>query len=285
MKKLTAKSYTRVTFALDILEKIKEGKYANFHRLSTIKHKINLYDIISISESKEIKIQCSHPLVPNDSHNICWKVVELIKNNFNISQNVLIEINKNIPVMGGLAGGSANAATMFLLLNEFWGLNLTKEKMIELSRNIGMDVPFYFIGNTAFDTEAGELLEPIESSLSFNIVLAIPDFGISTKEAYKNIDYSKVGKNINKTLLMRNAFSENNFDEVIQLMHNDFEMFVLYQNDKLKRIKDMLLKAGCMNAILSGSGSCIFGIIESKKDYDKIKSKLNFNTLVVSSNV
>jgi 4-diphosphocytidyl-2-C-methyl-D-erythritol kinase len=283
MKKLSAKSYTRITLALDIVDKIKSGPQAGFHELAVIKHKINLHDIITIEESKEMRIVCGDPQVPNNAANICWKACDILKKTFGISQNVSIAIEKNIPVKGGLAGGSANAATTFMLLNELWKLDLDNAKMIALSRQAGMDVPFYFAGDTAFDTEAGGSLEPISSSLHLDAILVMPDFGVSTAEAYRELDYAHIGRDREKTSAMRQAFAGNDRRGVTGAMHNDFEYSVFRRIPPLALVKKRLIEAGCVNAVMSGSGSCVLGILETPQDYNKISVKAGMKSMLVSS--
>jgi 4-diphosphocytidyl-2-C-methyl-D-erythritol kinase len=283
MKKLSAKSYTRITLALDIVNKIKTGPHAGFHELAVIKHKINLHDVIAIEESREMRIVCSDPQVPKDAANICWKACDILKTTYGISRNVSITIEKNIPVRGGLAGGSANAATTFMLLNELWGLAIDNARMIELSRQAGMDVPFYFAGDTAFDTEAGGRLEPIASNLHLDAILVIPDFGVSTAEAYRALDYSHIGSDKDKTNAMQQAFADNDRVGVIQAMHNDFEYSVFQRIPPLSLVKKRLIEAGCANAVMSGSGSCVLGILETPQDFTRISAKAGMKSMFVSS--
>ena len=283
MKKLSAKSYTRITLALDIVEKIKSGPHAGFHELGVLKYKINLHDVIAIEESKEMRIVCGDPQVPRDAANICWKTCDILKKTFGITQNVSITIEKNIPVRGGLAGGSANAATTFMLCNELWKLNLDNAKMMELSRQAGMDVPFYFAGDTAFDTEAGGRLEPIASALYFDAILVVPDFGVSTTEAYRALDYSRIGRDREKTSAMQQAFVNNDRGGVTKAMHNDFEYSVFQRIPPLSLVKKRLLEAGCVNAVMSGSGSCVLGILETPQDYKRISAKAGMKTMLVAS--
>jgi len=190
---VSAISHTRLTLALDIIGKLTEGDFAGYHELGIIKQKITLGDTISIKESEEIRVTCSFPGVPEDSSNICWQAVELIQRECGISTNVEMVIDKVIPVQGGLAGGSTNAATVLMLLDELWGLGLTFEDKITLGKKLGMDVPFYFTDGCAFDSEATGVLEPIVHSLNMAFALVVPPFGVSTADAYRGIDYSAVG--------------------------------------------------------------------------------------------
>jgi 4-diphosphocytidyl-2-C-methyl-D-erythritol kinase len=283
MKIKTAKSYTRITLALDIVRKIATGPLQGYHELSIIKHRIGLYDTITVEEAPLAGIACSDPRVPCDGRNICLRALEAIKTTFGINKNVAITIEKNIPVMGGLAGGSANAATTIWLLDSLWELGLDKKQMMDIGRTLGMDVPYFFSENTAFDTEAGGVLEPIPTSCCFNFLLVVPDFGVSTKEAYADIDYSLINKNMAATAAMRQALIHNDSDAVIRNMHNDFELSVFRRYPELERIKEQLLEHGCINAAMTGSGSTVIGIVDSDADIELIGKKVGHTTIAVKS--
>jgi len=280
---MVQKSYTRVTLALDIVKKLQDGPYAGYHELAIIKHQIDLYDTISVEEASYLSICCNNPLVPCDNNNICWKAVELIKNELKIDKSVKIDIEKNIPVMGGLAGGSANAATVLMLLNQFWQLNLSTDQLMQLGRKLGMDVPYYFLGGTAFDSEATGVLKKIQTALKFVFLLAIPDFGVSTGKAYQQLNYSLINNNRDKTGLMVNFLYDGDYHNVLKSMHNDFEHSVFLNYPELRNIKESLINAGCAQAIMSGSGSTIMGVADSISHAQEIQKKVPFKTIVVST--
>jgi len=280
---MKVKSYTRVTLALDIIKKIQDGQFAGYHELGIIKHKIDLHDILEISDSKDMAISCDNPQVPCDNSNICWKAASLLKEQFGINSNVKIHIEKRIPVMGGLAGGSANAASTLSALSTYWKLNLSKDDLIPLGRMLGMDVPFYFTGNTAFDSEATGVIRPLNNAPSFTFVLAIPDFGVSTKDAYQGIDYSLIGKSADKTSLLEDSLLRNDPASIFPLMHNDFELTVFKKYPALNTLKKQLIDNGCIASVMSGSGSTVLGIAESLKHAEMIQASLNCKTIIASS--
>jgi 4-diphosphocytidyl-2-C-methyl-D-erythritol kinase len=283
MKTVTEKSFTRITLALDIVRKIATGPYGGYHELSIIKHRIGLYDTITVEEATSTRIICTDPRVPCDGRNICLRALDALKKIFGIDKHVAIFIEKNIPVMGGLAGGSANAATTIRLLDSLWELGLDKKRMMDIGRTLGMDVPYFFSENTAFDTEAGGALEPISTSCRFNFLLVVPDFGVSTKEAYADINYNLVNKNATATAAMRQALMRHDNDAVIHTMHNDFELSVFRRYPELERIKERLLELGCKNAAMTGSGSTMLGIVGSDADMERIGKKVGHKTIAVKS--
>ncbi|MFP4165085.1 MAG: 4-(cytidine 5'-diphospho)-2-C-methyl-D-erythritol kinase [Chitinispirillaceae bacterium] len=280
---ISRKSHTRITLALDIIRKLDSGPFKGYHELAIIKHQIALNDILHVKPSPKLNIRCDHPYVPCDERNICWKAVELVKNRFGIDENVDIQIEKHIPVMGGMAGGSANAATMLQILDELWSLNLSTEQLSELGRDLGMDVPFFFRGGTAFDSESTGVLEPIPTNLKLHFVLAIPEFGVSTKDAYSSLDYSVTGKRTVSTSDLKAGLKSDNLELVAQNMHNDFEDSVFVRFSRLREIRNSLLKAGCLSAVMSGSGSTLLGVVGSEAEAEKVACSIDCQTIVTQT--
>ncbi len=281
-KILTQKSYARVTLALDIIRQIDKGDFAGYHELNIIKHQIGIYDTITLVESGKTELLCTDSAVPDDSRNLCLRAVELLKNEFSLDKSVKITIEKNIPVKSGLSGGSSNAATTFILLNRLWNLGLSDSRLIDLGKKIGLDIPFYFLGKTAFDTESTGILEKIDTGMQLDFILVFPDFGVSTEQAYKEIDYGSIGKNTGETTLMKKGLENGNKNEVIENIHNDFELTVFSRYPKLKEIKNELIHTGC-SSVMSGSGSTIIGIAKNKEQAEKIQKKLKYNSIITKT--
>jgi len=280
---ITKTSPTRLTLALDIVRRLESGPLCGFHELGIIKHQVTLADTLHVESYSCDKIECDNPLVPLDNSNICLKACELVRKQFGIGEPLKIIIEKRIPVMGGMAGGSANAAAMLAVLNELWELNLTNEQFCALGRQLGMDVPFFFTGKTAFDSEATGVLESVNTNLKFHFVLVLPDFGVSTKDAYGSLDYSRVGKSILITDHLKSALEQNSFEGAAHFVHNDFEISVFKRFPKLEEIQADLLKAGCLAAGMSGSGSTMYGIALDGAHAEKVAGSLNYRTLITET--
>ena len=276
-------SYTRLTLALDIIGRIKEGPWAGYHELAAIKHQIDLYDTIIIEPASKLSFECNDPQVPCNEKNLCLQAVTLLQKEYRVNRQVRIMVEKRIPVMGGLAGGSANAATTLQLLNELWKLRLSVRRLMDLGRMLGMDVPYYFTGGTVFDTEAKGFIEPLPTKINQTFVLAIPDFGVSTIEAYEGIDYGAIGHKRDITEQMLHYCLANNRQGVVSSIHNDFEESVFARHPRLKAIKRELLDAGCEAAALSGSGSTLFGIASDMEQAASVQKKISCRTMRVST--
>jgi 4-diphosphocytidyl-2-C-methyl-D-erythritol kinase len=277
---------TRITLALDIIRRLEDGPLCGYHELGIVKHKITLADTLTVEvyEGDHDLVECDDPRVPLDEGKVCVKACNIIRGKYKLNKEFLrIGINKRIPVMGGMAGGSANAAAMLRALDDIWELGLTQREFCELGRALGMDVPFFFSGGTAFDSETTGILKPIRTNIKFHIVLAIPDFGVSTKEAYGGIDYNCIGKNISSTDKMIKVLEDNDLDNTVEYLHNDFELSVFKQYPRLQEIRNNLLKAGCLASTMSGSGSTIIGIAPDKPQSEKIAATVDCRTIVTET--
>jgi 4-diphosphocytidyl-2-C-methyl-D-erythritol kinase len=241
------KSYARITLALDIIRKLDNG----YHELEAIKTRINLFDEISIEVAKTTSVACNKV-----KDTIVLKAITALKEKYKIDKNVKIKIKKNIPIAGGLAGGSSDAGYVISALNELWNLKIPREELVLFARAIGRDIPFFFFDGLVFDTEVGAEISTIGDSPKLFVVLVNDGTVVSTKEAYSWIDYSKIG------LVKASDSIRQNTKNII--LHNDFEQFVFCRHKNLQRIKEELKRLGLL-ACISGSGSTVFGISADKK--------------------
>ncbi|PIU83199.1 MAG: 4-(cytidine 5'-diphospho)-2-C-methyl-D-erythritol kinase, partial [Elusimicrobia bacterium CG06_land_8_20_14_3_00_38_11] len=143
MVEIKLKANAKINLFLDILNKRKDG----YHNIRTIFQEISLTDEIYVREIKNgIKIFCAHPKVPTNKTNLVYKAADLLKKHSGIKKGILIKIKKNIPVGGGLGGGSSDAAAVLKGLNKLWNLKLTKNQLAGIGKKIGADVPFFIYG-------------------------------------------------------------------------------------------------------------------------------------------
>ena len=266
--------------------KNRQGPFAGFHELPYVKHSNT-----TCRDSIPVRITLKTAPGPRYAAAIRRALERLkhllegpdaIKRRYGIDKNTIMPIEKNITILEALPERVPMSAwTRKLLINSRPGL--TTAQLIDLGQSVGMDVPYYFIGNTAFDTEATGIFEELPTSLRLEFVLVVPDFGVSTKEAYKNIDYHRIAKNADKTGAMKKAFLKNRREEVIGNVHNDFELSVFKSNPRLQSIKEKLLATGCKAAVMSGSGSTMIGVLDAESEKETIQKQIGYTTLFVSS--
>lgn len=257
---LIQRAYAKINLSLDIIKRLSSG----YHKIESVIQELELHDIIKLKKiDKGIKLRTNANICP-DKKNLAYKAAELLIKNFKINKGVEITIEKNIPIAAGLGGGSSDAAATLKGMNKLFNLNLSEKELIKISENIGMDVPFFILGSTVRVTGRGENVKRIET-LPNNIyfVLVKPNFNISTKHAYKNLDYEQAGKKL-KTAEMLNAIKEKNIKKIVENMHNDFEYTVCKEYPIINEIKQKIIKNGALNALMSGSGPTVFGITQEE---------------------
>jgi len=275
MKEIEIDSYSKINLTLNILAKRQDG----YHDIETIMQSINLADRIFIKEEKEgIKIKCSHPLVPVDSQSLTYRSAEKILHRYRITRGVKIEIDKKIPLAGGMAGGSANSASILVGINKLFALNLSNKDLREIGEELGMDVPFCIQNGTALAYHKGEKVTPLSPiNPPLWIIIINPGFEIPTKWAYNNLNLEWLKKEKNNTKGMLNALKEGELTGITKNLFNSFEGLIIKKYPEIGKIKDRLIEEGALGALMSGSGPTVFGIAQNKeqalKIYEKLKSE------------
>jgi len=267
-------SYSKINLTLNVLGKRKDG----YHEIESIMQSVNLADKIVITKKgKGITIKCNNPQVPVDIDSLAYKTAEKILDKYRIKRGVEIEIDKKIPLASGMAGGSANSATILLGINKLFDLKLKNEELWVIGEELGMDVPFCIQNGTALAYHKGEKLTPLlPLSPSLWVIIINPDFKISTQWAYNNLKIGKNKKTINSnsTRSMRNALKVGTPVEIAKNLFNSFESVIIKKYPKIGKIKNRLIEEGILGALMSGSGPSVFGIAKSQEEALKIYKKL-----------
>lgn len=263
---ITLKAYAKINLTLDVIGKRDNG----YHDVEMIMQQIDLYDLVKVSRienSNEIRLTCSDKFLPTDQMNIAYRAAHLMQELNNLKCGFEIHIEKNIPIAAGLAGGSTNAAAVIKAINMLCCLDLSLESMKAIGFMLGADVPFCIQGNCAIARGLGELLEPIKGLEHTFIVLIKPNFGVSTKEIYQNLNWETIEKHPN-TAAMVAALAEDNRYLVNHLLCNVLETVTFERYPKVHMLKQFVKRYGPDGILMSGSGPTIFAIY---KNYDRAK--------------
>jgi 4-diphosphocytidyl-2-C-methyl-D-erythritol kinase len=245
---------------------------------------ITLFDEIHFKTASKftITIELNNIEIPI-KENIIYKTIKLIQNKYKININFLhIHLVKRIPIGAGLGGGSSNAATTLLALNKLFKLNLAKEQLIELARQLGADVPFFIDPKPAVVSGIGEIIEPVDFPFDFDILLIYPNFSISTAFAYSLIQNLVQKEPTNYKKLVQSLKDISDFR---QYFFNDFENFLFPRYPILKEIKENLYKLGAKFASLSGSGSTIYGFFSKNTTLDGTLASRFQSMLCLKTNI
>lgn len=256
---LTEKAKAKINLTLDVLGKRVDG----FHEVEMVMQTVDLSDLLRFQEREDnyISLSCQVPYIPVDSRNLAYRAAEIVRNKFGITKGLHIDIEKNIPVSAGLAGGSSDAAATLRGLNRLWQLGLTLDELAELGAALGSDVPFCVYGGTAIATGRGEIIERLPTPAPLWVVLVKPALAVSTADVYRSLDVSKVTSHPN-TARMVDALSADNAQAVMQELGNVLESVTFEMHPEVEKLKQKLLQFGAPGALMSGSGPTVFALAE-----------------------
>jgi len=266
VKPLQLKSPAKVNLRLEILKRREDG----YHDIRTIFQKISLYDTLSLSLKKEkgISITTDHPDLPVGKGNLIYQAVQMILKKSEYQGGLTVNIRKQIPMGAGLGGGSSNAATILKALNQLLEVGLSAKALMKMGLHLGADVPFFFSGGAAMATGIGERLKKIDLPELW-YVLINPKFEVSTRWAYQNFVLTKRHFHFNLQKFAKTP------EGVSRLLWNDLEGGVSKKYPQIQAMKKMLLSAGALGALMTGSGPTVFGVFSVKEDAEKAYEKLN----------
>lgn len=272
---MKVRAYAKVNLALDVVRKRED----DYHDLEMIMVPITLHDLIYIDVIPEgIEINSNSKTMPRDQKNIMYKVAQLLQERFNLKKGVKITIYKHIPTQAGLAGGSADGAAVIKAMNILFHLNLSYEQMAQLGKEVGADVPFCIYEKTAFVSGIGEKLQFTTKKFEAKLLLVKPRKGVSTKRAFKMLDLTNVQHR--DCRLMYQGIEDGNYQQVIENLQNTLEIPSIQLIPEIQTIKDKLIELGFDGSLMSGSGSCVFGITRDeevlKRGFDYFRQKYYF---------
>lgn len=263
MKYLEIKAPAKINIGLNILNKRSDG----FHNLYTLFYPLNdLFDKLTFTLNEDFEFNCNDSRIPNDHNNLVVKSKLLLEDLLKRKLNVRIELFKSIPSQAGLGGGSSDAAATLISLNEMFRLGLDYNQLIELAVILGSDVPFFLKAKPAIGRSRGENLEYVDIEMADFIVIINPGINISTKEAFANIQPSHTYNDI-KSYLSNNKLD---YRFMKANLRNDFEEFVFSRYPEIKEIKSKLYEMGAGFAMMSGSGSTVYGIFQSEMEARRV---------------
>jgi len=255
---MTLRAYAKINIGLHILGKRGDG----YHDIETVFREIGLADEIGIEPADEIEFICTSDHVPSDGTNVCVKAARLLRDRHAAGKGARIVLHKHIPVGAGLGGGSSDAAAVLTGLNDMWSLHLDTTTLRQIGVQIGSDVPFFIEGGSAYGLGRGEILERLRLEVPSWIVLIVPPVHVSTSWAYRHL---VVHRDHTPTGLRDEVLSHiNRSHEMTASVVNDFEESVFQQYPIIRDVKKGLLHAGASFALMSGSGSSVFGLFDDE---------------------
>ena len=257
MDSIVIKSPAKINIGLNILNKRDDG----FHNIETIFYPIDLFDVITLKKSDKFSFTSNDDKLNQEKTNLIIKAKEILENYLNRKLDVNISLKKQIPIGAGLGGGSANAASMMLALNELFDLKIKSSTLSELAIKLGSDVPFFINPVPSFAESRGELLYPIKLKLNKILLIVNPGIHIATKWAFSLIRPDYPPKSL-RSFIQRDDFT---IDDIMKIASNDFEQIVFNHFPEIKEIKDKMLDFGADYSMMTGTGSTVWGMFESEE--------------------
>lgn len=257
---MKVRAYAKINLGLNVVGKREDG----YHELEMVMAPISLHDLIYINIIDEgIELSSNSTIMPTDDRNIMYKVAKLLMDTYGIKKGVKIHIYKHIPMQAGLAGGSSDGAAVMRAMNSLFRLGLTNDKLAELGKTVGADIPFCIHEKTAFVSGIGEKIEFMKANLDCYIVLVKPKRGVSTKKSFSMLE---IDKEIHPDCYcLKEAIENNDYETMLQHMGNSLERVSMSLVPQIKTIKEKLLDMGFDCALMSGSGSCVFALTKDEK--------------------
>lgn len=255
-----------------------QGKPSGYHDLVMVLQSITLADQIDLRPLSvdQIQLHCDHPQVPLDTSNLAYRAADLMAKRFPGISGVEINLQKNIPIGAGLAGGSANAAAVLIGLDLMWDLGLTQSELQEMGAQLGSDVPFCLTGGTALALGRGDELEPLPPLEGVSVVLGkYRSLAVSTPWAYQTYrqqfqdSYAKTPTEQESRRMsggsgpLLKAIAQRDIREIGQRIENDLERVVLPAHPQVAALRQAFQAQNPIGVMMSGSGPTVFALTES----------------------
>jgi 4-diphosphocytidyl-2-C-methyl-D-erythritol kinase len=268
MTSVTVRAPAKVNLQLSVGAPRRDG----FHDVATAYHAISLYDELVATTSGELSVGVTMSDgtaagdVPQDRSNLAAAAAVALAERAGIEPGVQLHLTKSIPVAGGMAGGSADAAAALVACDALWQTGLSRGDLLELAAGLGSDVPFSLMGGSALGTGRGEVLTPVLATGRFEWVVAIADGGLSTPEVYAECDRLRTGRVLPEPRVsdgLMSALRSGDPDALGAALRNDLQEAACSLRPSLRRTLETGEEAGAVGGIVSGSGPSVVFLARS----------------------
>ncbi|WP_242826945.1 4-(cytidine 5'-diphospho)-2-C-methyl-D-erythritol kinase [Butyrivibrio sp. MC2013] len=268
---ITVKAYGKINLALDVTGRRDDG----YHLVRMIMQNLDIYDTLTFEKNSEgrIILTADKPGVPTDEHNLIVKVAQLLREKYNISEGVTVDLKKRIPVAAGMAGGSADAAAAFEGMKRLFDLPLEKVEMCRMATPLGADIPYCIMGGTMLSEGIGEVLTPLRDLADCHILVGKPSIDVSTGWVYTEYDSMPADTHPDIDRMCADI-EEGNIGGICTGLYNVLQPVTEGKYEVIGRIIDIMKAEGADGSIMTGSGPTVFGIYTdeaaAKRAYEKL---------------
>lgn len=256
-----------------------------FHQLETVMATIGLCDTLTLTLSDQagIHLICRSDHCPGGPENLIWRSASLLAQYSEMEPAVTIELEKNIPIGGGLGGGSSDAASCLMGLNQLWDLNLAQNELAKIAEKLGSDVPFFLFAPTAFCQGRGEIIEPLTARCRRTVLLVLPNISAATARVFKHYQYHRE-QSEQLARQARELIQSGDLNALAVCGINNLASACFVQYEPLRILKENIEALGLKPLCLTGSGSTLFATFEQPDEAQKwsktIQQELHVETLV-----
>lgn len=269
MEEIYQKARAKINLSLEVIGKRED----NYHNIKSIFQKINLYDELYIKKTQTDAFELQTNVEQlNSKENIIYKAYVKLKENYKNITGIQVKLNKKIPMQAGLAGGSTDCASFLVGMNRLFDLKLSKTEIENIGKSLGADVVPCFYNKAVLAEGIGDKITPIDTHFKFYIVIVKPEMSCNTKEMYQKIDEGNGIIQVKNTNKVIQALEQ---EKIELLAHNLYNVFEEVVEEKIVKIKKELIKQGAIGSLMTGSGSCVYGIFLNKETAKSAYDKLN----------
>jgi len=241
-----------------------------YHDVATAYQAVSVFEDVRATPADDFSVSFGGSIdtskLATDGTNLAIRAATLLAHRAGYRRGVHLEIEKHVPIAGGMGGGSADAAATLLACDTLWGTDLGRDELLELAATLGSDVPFAFAGGTAIGTGRGDKLSPALAAGQFQWVLALADFGMSTPEVYSELDRHRdrhaqdifpaaIAPQVDTGVLQ--ALRAGDPHMLAEVLHNDLQAPALHLEPELASVIQLGEKNGALAGLVSGSGPTI----------------------------
>ncbi len=266
-------SFAKINRLLRVLGKRADG----YHEVLTVLQTVSLCDEIEfeLRTDGKVTLVCDDPRIPTDETNLIIKAAVTLQEKLETPLGADIKLTKRIPAQGGLGGASSNAAVTLMGLNGLWGPPSRSPKWRRLALELGADVPFFTVGGRCIATGVGANLHSVMDGPRQPLIIVTPNARVSTPIAYEALKSGSL-TTLDAMPILSSSFERLITDYSSQWPepHNDFERVIFEIEPEIERVKNALLEAGVRGALLAGSGSSVFGIVDDESMRDRVLDNL-----------
>jgi len=261
---VTIRAHAKINLDLRVLGTRLDG----FHELRTVFQAISLHDTIAcVPREGPFAIECAVAGVPLDRSNLIWRAADALWRSLRRSgpaRDVMVRLEKRIPLQAGLGGGSADAAATLVALARAWRVPVRPAQLTDVAATLGADAPFFLAGGTALGLGRGDEIYPLADLPRHWVVLLLPGFGVSSREAY---DWYDAERDLARGALVREPqHVPGPWPSRAAQMINDLEAAITRHHPEIDQMKAALRRAGAVAAAMSGSGSAVFGLFQKRRE-------------------